>query len=110
MQALLFYYLVGGLLLTILALPLIRGKINPGGLAILPQSGKLADQDRWYRANAYVGRRMAAVGVCTALTALALFIWSGSMSVQDYILSVTAVLLGLLVWAVLTSYLFIKSL
>jgi uncharacterized membrane protein len=111
MQSWMFFYMGGGFLLAAFALPMARRKNKPGKLAIFPQRGRLEDQDRWYKANEYAGRRFLMVGIGTALTALFLYIWPGlDLSEQEYILAVTAVVGGLLLWAILTSYLFYKSL
>jgi uncharacterized membrane protein len=111
MQSWMFFYMGGGFLLAAFALPMVRRKKKPGRLAIFPQSGRLEDQDQWYKANEYAGCRLLTVGLGTALTAFLLYVWPGlDLSEQEYILAVTAVLGGLLLWAILTSYLFYKSL
>ena len=111
MQTWMLFYMGGGFLLAAFALPMVRHRIKPGGLAIFPPHGRLEDKELWYKANEYAGRRLLTVGIGTALAALFLYIWPGlGLSEQNYIMAVSGILVGLLLWAAIQIYLFRKML
>ena len=110
MQTLTYFYVFSGLLLSLLSIPLIRRKIKPNGLYGFRTPSTMENAELWYKVNEYAGRRLLVVGVGTVVVSLALALWPGmDMTVDSYALSVTGVVLGLLLWAILQSYLFMKS-
>lgn len=111
MQTLMFFYLGCGLLLVALSLPLIKRKIKPVLRTSSPSENQLAESEKWYQAISYVGKRLFVAGIGTSLVALVLYIWPGLyLTIEEYTFSVTAVVAGLLLWCILQSYLYIKSL
>ena len=111
MQTLMFFYLGGGLLLAALSLLFIKRKIKSVDRNFFHSENQLADSGKWYQANEYVGRRLFIAGIGSIVAALALYLWPGiDLTVEEYALSVTGVIAGLLLWSILQSYLYIKSL
>jgi uncharacterized membrane protein len=111
MQMLMLFYLGGGILLILLALPLVLRRIKPVRMFVLRFEGEQEGKEKWYQATAYTGSRLMTAGISIVLAALILYLWPGlDLNAETYVLSVTGVIVGLLLWAVLQSYLFIKSL
>jgi hypothetical protein len=73
MAVLLFFYICAGLLLIVLAVPLIRRKVRPNAWCGFRVRQTLADPDVWYATNAYAGKYLLAVGVVVVLTAVGLY-------------------------------------
>ena len=111
MQTLMLFYMGGGFLLAAFALPMVRRQIKPNGLALFRAKGDLEDKEKWYQANEYAGRRLLTAGIGTALAALFLYLWPGlNLTVESYTLAITGVVGGLLLWEIITSYLYMSSL
>jgi hypothetical protein len=108
MEFFLALYALAGLLLACLPVPFILYKIPPNAwIGIQVQSDK-TDERTWYVVNAYAGKRMLAVGLITAISAIILYYLYGN-NVEQYALSCLAVFLATVIWAVITSYLFVKT-
>jgi uncharacterized membrane protein len=110
MQTLMLFYMGGGFLLAALALPMARRQIKPNGLYGFRNKATQENPELWYKVNEYAGRRLLTAGIGTVLTALLLAVWPGlNLTVDEYALAVTGVVGGLLLWAILTSYLYLRS-
>lgn len=111
MQTLMYFYVCSGLLLAALSLPLMRRKIKPNGLYGFRNKATMENPEVWYKVNHYSGQRLFIAGIGIALTAVLCYVWPGlSMTVDGYAFAVTGVGGGLLLWAILSSYLYLKSL
>lgn len=110
MKTLMFFYMGGGFLMVALALPLVLRRIKPVRLFVLRFEDEQVGKEKWYQASGFTGRRLLSAGIGIAMAALVLYVWPGlDLSVESYALSVTGVVSGLLLWAVITSYLYWKS-
>ena len=90
MTTILLLYIVGGLLLVGLAVPLIQRKIAPNGWYGFRIPRTLNDPEVWYRANAVAGRWLFAIGLVTVISAVILAFLP--LSLDAYALSCTAVI------------------
>jgi len=77
MKTLLFLYLGGGILLALLAIPLLARKIGPNPFYGFRVKKTLEDPNTWYEVNQYFARRQMAVGVLTAVFSAGLYSWPG---------------------------------
>jgi uncharacterized membrane protein len=73
METLLVLYMILGLLMVMLAVPLIKRKVKPNGLYGFRVPQTLSDPEMWYAVNAHFGRRLLVTGVATTLAALLLY-------------------------------------
>ena len=62
----------------------------------------------WYKVNAYAGRRLMVVGLGTAVGAIILY-YTVNSSIDAYALSCLGLFLALFLWAIISSFLFLKS-
>ena len=83
MQTILVLYVAIGLLLILVAIPLIRKKIKPNHLYGFRVPQTLNDPEVWYATNAFAGKRMIAAGICTVLAALGFYLVPG-ITVDTY--------------------------
>ncbi len=90
MQALLFIYNGGGLLLALLSLPLIAGKIKPNPFYGFRVPATLENPARWYAANKYFAKRQLIVALIEVAAATGLYFWP-KITVDAYALSVLGV-------------------
>ncbi|MCS6842812.1 MAG: SdpI family protein [Caldilineales bacterium] len=84
------FYVVAGLGLVLLALPLIKRKAKPNVLYGFRVPQTLNNPALWYEVNAYFGRWLLASGAATVLAAVALY--PAKLSVDAY------------AWAVLVAF------
>lgn len=73
MQTILILYVVIGLLLILVSIPLIRKKVKPNALYGFRVPQTLENPDVWYPVNAHAGKRMAVSGVITLVAAVAFY-------------------------------------
>jgi hypothetical protein len=90
METILALYVILGLLMVVLALPLIKRKVKPNGLYGFRVPQTLNDPEVWYAVNAHFGRRLLVTGVATTLTALLLYRLPG-LDVDRYAWALLAV-------------------
>jgi uncharacterized membrane protein len=77
---LLWTYGVGGLLLALLAVPLLRGRVPRNRFYGFRTPKTLSDDRVWYAANRIAGRDLLVAGASISLGALALFFFGGGLS------------------------------
>jgi len=65
-------YISGGLLLILLAIPLILRKIPPNSMYGFRVKWTLEDPELWYSMNAYTSKWLVFVGLCAILGAVGL--------------------------------------
>ena len=109
MTSLLFLYIGSGLLLIILAVPLIQRRVPPNiwyGFRI-PQT--LNDPEIWYAVNEYGGRGLLWVGVITIVTTLGLYpVMNGNLDL--YASACTSVIIFSLIMDVILSFRYLGTL
>jgi uncharacterized membrane protein len=71
--SLLFLFVGTSLLLTLLAIPMVAGKIPPNPWYGFRTRASLEDPELWYKVNRYSGRWLLVIGVLGAVVALALY-------------------------------------
>ncbi len=101
-------YAISGLVMAGLSVPLILHKIPPNGLYGFRIPSTLQDPQLWYKVNAYAGKRLLVVGLGTAVGAI-IFYYTANSSLDAYALSCLGLFLALFLWAVITSFLYLKS-
>ena len=109
MITLLVMYVVFGLLLIVLAIPMLRGKVPPNPWYGFRVPGTLSDPTRWYKANRYAARWLLLTGVITAAAAIALYFVPG-LSVDTYAWLVLAVFGVPFVLMIITSFRYLRRL
>ena len=70
-------YILGGLLLILLSIPLILRKIPPNPWYGFRIRWTLEDPELWYSVNAYTGKWLVFVGLCAILGAIGLALIPG---------------------------------
>ncbi len=85
-------YVLSGLLLSGLAIPLILRKVGPNPVYGFRLKQTLEDPAVWYDVNAVAGKGMLIDGLAVALAAVVLPLAPG-VSVDRYAISVTAILI-----------------
>ncbi len=90
MTTLLVLYLVGGLLLVVVALPMLWGKVPPNSLYGLRVAATMENPALWYPVNGHAAKRLIVSGVCLAAAAILLWLVPG-ITVGGYALGCLAV-------------------
>ncbi len=72
MEILLWLYVIAGLLLVSLSLPLMLRKVPPNGLYGFRVKATLEDPELWYDVNAYAARGLLICGVVIVTSAILL--------------------------------------
>jgi hypothetical protein len=108
MVILLALYSFGGVILSGLSVPLLLNKIPPGGFLGFRLRSAMNNPQLWYQVNAYVGKRFLVVGLGTSIGAIILY-YTIPTNVEEYALSCLGLFLALILWAMITSSLFLKS-
>lgn len=84
------FYIIFGVLLAILAIPLWNESITPNGLYGFRVKKTMENEKIWYAVNKYFAPWLAAVGLLTAFAAACMYYVPG-ISLDVYSLSVLAV-------------------
>jgi hypothetical protein len=108
MVILLALYSFGGLILAGMSVPLVLYKIRPNRWYGFQIRSSQENQQAWYRVNAYAGRRFLVVGLGTSLGAIILY-YTTAQNVEQYALSCLGVFLALLLWGMITSFLYSRT-
>ncbi len=108
MIALLALYSLGGLVLAGLSVPLILQKIPPNNFYGFRVKSMQDQPQLWYKVNAYVARRLLVVGLGTAFGSIIIY-YSLGRSVEQYALSCLGLFLALFLWAMITSFLYLRT-
>ncbi len=108
MATLLVLYLGSGLLLSVLAIPMIRRKIGPNAWYGFRVPQTFADPETWYAANAYAGKYLLGTGIITVLAALGFYRVPG-ITLDAYALACTGAVLAALVVTVIQSLRYLRT-
>lgn len=109
MQMLLSMYVVGGLFLALISLPLIAGKVKPNPFYGFRVSQTLESPDLWYATNKYFAKRLCAVGLIFSLFSIGLYFWPG-ISLDTYALGCLGIFLLIFILTLIQSWRYMKSL
>jgi SdpI/YfhL protein family len=107
MIAILALYSFGGLILAGLSVPLVIHKIPPNSFFGIRSQATVNNPKLWYKINAYAGMRLLATGLGTAVGSIILFYLNSG--VEDYALSCLGVFLALFLWAMISSFLYVRN-
>lgn len=83
MTTMMVMYVVFGLLLVGLAIPLLLDKVPPNPWYGFRVPSTLNDETRWYKANRHMARGLLVTGIITTLGSIVLFFVPG-LSVDTY--------------------------
>ena len=109
MTAILILYLVSGVLLIALAIPLLYDKIPPNSFYGFRVSQTLTDPKVWYAVNRYSARWLLIAGVSIVAAAILLYLVPG-ISVDAYALGCLAVFTVTFTVGLVKSFQYLKSL
>jgi len=109
MQTLLILYLVGGTLLIILAIPLLRQRVGQNPVYGFRVPATFRDPQVWYAANRYAAKWLIVTGVVTDLAAL-IFYFIPGISVDTYALLCLAVFTVVAASVKIISFRYLRSL
>jgi uncharacterized membrane protein len=109
MATLLALYVGAGLLLSVLAIPLIRRKIGANAWYGFRVPQTFADPEIWYAANAYAGKYLLGTGIITVLAAVGFYRVPG-ITLDAYALACAGAVLGALTVTVIESLRYLKKL
>jgi uncharacterized membrane protein len=107
-EILLTMFTISGLVLAGLSVPLILRKIPPNGLYGFRTPATVENPQIWYKVNVYAGRRLLVVGLGSAVGAIILY-YTVNSSIDAYALSCLGIFLALFLWAIITSFLYLRS-
>ena len=108
MTTILVLYVVGGLLLTGLSIPLILEQVKPNGLYGFRVQQTLNDPKVWYAVNKYSGKRLLVAGIVTVVAAIVFYFIPG-ISVDAYALACLGVTGTVLTIGIVQSFRYLKK-
>ena len=109
-ETFLLYLFVGsGVLLSLIAIPLMQRRVRPNLCYGFRVRQTLDDPDIWYAANAYAGRRLFWLGLLTIVAAIVLYPLPG-LTMDGYALLVGGVVLTAGVIAIVQSFRYLATL
>ncbi|HLY27059.1 MAG TPA: SdpI family protein [Aggregatilineales bacterium] len=108
-QLLMLVYIVLGLVVAGLGVPLVLRRIKPNPFYGVRLGRTMKDEKMWYAVNAYVGRWLVALGLLTAILALVVAAFPG-ISILRYTLTVLGIVGVGTIAAMVFSWRYIRSL
>ena len=102
-------YVVGGLLVTALSVPLIQKRTPPNPWYGFRVRKTLENRDVWYAANVYAGKRLFGSGLATVMGAIALYFAPG-LTLDVYALACTVVAFAALTISIVQSLRYLQTL
>jgi hypothetical protein len=109
MITLLILFVLSGLLLVFLAIPLMSDKIPPNGLYGFRLKATMGHPQIWYPVNRFFSKYLLATGLATVIAALLLYFVPG-ITLDAYAWSVMGVFLLFFVPGVVISYRYMRRL
>jgi hypothetical protein len=107
LATLLYLYVATGLLMALIAVPLVRRWIPPNIWYGFRTPRTLADPRIWYPANVHAGSWLFGLGLVISLAATGLLFLPG-MRLEVYALTLTAITLGGVAVCVIQSFRFLR--
>jgi uncharacterized membrane protein len=107
MPILMALYVVGGLILIALAVPLVLRKIPPNPLYGFRIEWTREDPELWYSVNAYTGKWLVFVGACSVIGAIVLAFIPG-INLVEYAFGCLAVFGAPFILALIQSIRFLR--
>jgi hypothetical protein len=104
-----YMFVISGLLLAGLSIPMILRKIPPNGLYGFRVRKTMENPDIWYRVNSYSGKWLLATGLVIAATAFGIAFIPG-ISLDMYAYAVLAVWVVVFTILIVTSVRYMNSL
>jgi hypothetical protein len=109
MTILVYLFILSGVLISALSIPMIMNKIPPNGLYGFRVKKTMEDPKIWYPVNAYSGKWLLAIGIVTILAATGFYFIPG-ISIDIYAYVVLGVWVVVFSIAVYTSVRYMNSL
>jgi hypothetical protein len=109
MQTLFLVYVGGGILLALLAVPLMAGKVKPNPFYGFRVPATLENPELWYATNKFFARRQVAVALIVISAAVGLS-FLPNISTDTYALSILTVFIITFAVAIFQSWRYLKSL
>ncbi|MCB8936362.1 MAG: SdpI family protein [Anaerolineae bacterium] len=110
MTRLLIMYVVFGLLLVALSIPMLLDKVPPNPWYGFRVPSTLSDEKLWYKANRYIARGLLATGIITVVGALALYLLMPGLPVDTYAWLVLAVFGAPMIVTVVAGFRYLRRL
>ena len=86
-------FMLTGLLMIGLSIPMIRGKVSPNKWYGFRVKATLENPDVWYPANVYAGKLLCATGIITVVAAVVCAFIPG-ITEESYAITVSVIMLG----------------
>ncbi len=109
MQTLFYLYLIGGIVLALISLPLIAEKIKPNPFYGFRIPATMDNPNLWYAVNKFFGKRLLAVAIADIAASVGFYFWP-NISVDVYALSALGVFVIAFGVAMFQSWKYIKTL
>lgn len=109
MQDLFLMYVISGIVLALLSLPLVAEKIKPNPFYGFRVPATLNNPDAWYAVNKFFGKRLLAVAIADILASTGFYFWP-RIRVDAYALSALGVFVVAFGVAMFQSWKYLKSL
>ena len=108
MEILLLMYIIGGLVLAVVSVPMILEKIKPNPFYGFRVPQTLENPELWYKVNKYAGQRLLVAGLLFVLVAVIIYFIPG-LSIDAYALACLAVFVVIFAWAIVQSLRYLRS-
>ena len=102
-------YLLSGLVLSVLSLPLVLGKIPPNQVYGFRVPATLGSPEIWYAVNRYAGKWLLGAGTAIVLAAVLFYLVPG-MTLDTYAIAVLLVVVVALTATVAASLIYLRQL
>ena len=108
MNILMLIYIFGGSLLILLSIPLILRKIPPNPLYGFRTGWTMEDPDLWYSVNAYAGKWLVFVGICSIFGSVGLALVPG-ITLDVYAFANLGIFVASFTLAIVQSFRFLRT-
>lgn len=102
-------YVIFGVLMIVLALPMLRDKVPPNPWYGFRVPSTLSDPVVWYKANRYMARWLLVTGIITVIATVALYFVPG-LTADTYALLVLAAFGAPFLVTIFTSFRYLRQL
>jgi uncharacterized membrane protein len=109
-QTLLILYVVFGLILAALSVPLLREKVRPNWFYGFRVPKTLNNPQVWYAANKFAAKRLLWSGATLVVAATGLYYLAPALSLDAYALGCLAIFAAVFVPGLIQSFFYLRSL